>query len=150
MAPALRKPADEETIFARIDESLETIRQGLPKPGFVPAPLGREPQPTEALAEDVEPIIIRVEGSVHDQFGEAVLTEVQISGETNGQRTVEVFNTNSWQFPRHPALGGYLYRGYKHPRIPCSPTNHPGPEVIGRVKLDIELQKLEKSQPQPA
>lgn len=145
VAPALRKPADEETIFARIDESLETIRQGLPKPGFVPAPLGREPQPTEALAEDVEPIIIRVEGSVHDQFGEAVLTEVQISGETNGQRTVEVFNTNS--------LGNFLGT------LPLADTytaviNTPGylvhqqiihdPRSLARVKLDIELQKLEK------
>ena len=111
----------------------------------MPAPLGREPQPTEALAEDVEPIIIRVEGSVHDQFGEAVLTEVQISGETNGQRTVEVFNTNS--------LGNFLGT------LPLADTytaviNTPGylvhqqiiqdPRSLARVKLDIELQKLEK------
>lgn len=49
--PPKRAPADEESIFARIDQSLDLIRKGLPGPDFVPAPLGRDNPVFETATE---------------------------------------------------------------------------------------------------
>ena len=143
--PVPRQPADEESIFARIDESLETIKQGIPGPDFVPAPLGREPQSFEATAELAPPTLVRIEGSVRDQFGEPVFTELQISSETENQRNLEVLNTNS--------LGNFL--GTLPPAATYTAViNAPGYLVYSReispvggsnlLQLDVVLQKLER------
>ena len=145
VVPAQRQPADAETIFSRIDESLETIRQGLPKPDFVPAPLGREPQSFELPAEPVQPVLVRIEGSVLDQFGNPVAAEVQINSETENQRNLEVLNTNS--------LGNFL--GTLPPAAVYSAlVSTPGYLVHSQeirpeegstaLRLDIVLQKMEK------
>ncbi len=145
MVPAKRKTADEESIFARIDESLELIRKGLPGPDFVPPPLGRETLIFESTPEIIQTTFIRIEGSVRDQYGEPVFTELQVSSKTEEQRNLEVLTSNS--------LGNFLGT------LPMAASytaviNAPGYLVYSQVlkpekdanmlSLDIVLQKLGK------
>ncbi|MCB5246928.1 MAG: OmpA family protein [Candidatus Cloacimonetes bacterium] len=143
--PPARKPADEESIFARIDESLETIKQGIPGPDFVPAPLGREPQAFEPIAELTPPSLIRIAGSVRDQYGEPVITEVQIQSETEGQRNLEIFNTNSLGnfLGTLPSAPLYIAVINAKDYLVHSEELSPG-KGSSELRLDVELQKLEK------
>ncbi len=146
VVPPRRLPADDETIFARIDESLESIRQGLAKrKDYEPIPLERESWSGEATKEAAKQPPIRIEGSVRDQYGMAVITEIQINSKRDGERYQELLNTN--------AQGSFLEM------LPPAEMYHvvvniPGYVVYSRevrpsmgstaMRLDIVLQKLDK------
>lgn len=145
VVPTRRTPADEETIFARIDESLESIRQGLVRREIVPPPLERETGPGETPTEAAQRPPVRIAGSIRDQKGVAVSTEFVIRSEANGERNQEVIYSNtsgSFQGTLPPAD---VYHAV---------VNTPGYVVYSKdvplsagstsMRLDIVLQKLEK------
>ncbi|MBP7205007.1 MAG: OmpA family protein [Candidatus Cloacimonetes bacterium] len=145
VVPSRRLPADDETIFARIDESLESIRKGLARKDSEPIPLERESWSGEATEEPVQQPPIRIEGSIRDQYGMAVITELQINSERNGERYQELLNTNTQGNFLETLPSAEMYHAI---------VNTPGYVVNSRevrpsigstaMRLDIVLQKLEK------
>ena len=143
--PVRRQAADEESIFDLIDKSLAVISSGLPSPDFVPPPLWSEDDIHETAEEEIQIQHVRVLGSVKDNSGKPVQTEIRFNSETEFGRNLEILESDA-----EGSFRGSLPRADSYDVVVNSPgylifwQQKPLGEEATRLTLDITLQKLEK------
>jgi outer membrane protein OmpA-like peptidoglycan-associated protein len=148
-APARKNPLNEDTVFSKIDESLEIIKLGIPGPDYVPIPLDRE-NPEEGTGGQPPAGFVQISGTVTDQYGDPVIASVEVAGISEDGRNLEILNSN--------LLGSFL--GTVPPAGKYSVVvNQPGylassEDIIREeggdgIDVDIRLRKLEKKASYP-